>query len=63
MAAALFFPVLDAAACWLCARRLPMGLFYAFQSLFQRVLEQSYYRPVKRVPEARYGGLFSGLTE
>ena len=38
------------------------GVFYAFQSLFQRGLEQSYCRPVKRVPEASYGGLFSGLT-
>ena len=37
-------------------------VFYAFQSLFQRGLEQSYCCPVKRVPEARYGGLFSGLT-
>lgn len=37
-------------------------LFYAFQSLFQRVLEQSYCRPVNRPPEARYGGPLSGLT-
>jgi len=38
------------------------GLFYAFQSLFRRELEQFYCRPVTRLPEARYGGLFSGLT-
>ena len=38
------------------------GLFYAFQSPFRQGLEQSYCRPVNRLPEARYGGLFSGLT-
>ena len=38
------------------------GIFYAFQNPFRRVLEQSYCRPVNRLPEARYGGLFSGLT-
>ena len=37
-------------------------VFYAFQSLFRRGLEQSYCRPVNRLSEARYGGLFSGLT-
>ena len=52
----------DAVACWPCARRFLMGLFYAFQSPFQRGLEQSYCRPVKRVQEARCGGLFNGLT-
>lgn len=29
----------DAAACWPCARRFPMNLFYAFQSPFQWGLE------------------------
>jgi len=37
-------------------------VFYAFRSLFRRGLKQSHYRPVNRLPEARYGGLFSGLT-
>ena len=52
----------DAAAYWPCARRFLMGILYAFQSLFRRGLEQSYCRPVNRLSEARYGGLFSGLT-
>ena len=38
------------------------GIFYAFQIPFRRGLEQSYCRPVNRLPEARCGGLFSGLT-
>ena len=38
------------------------GIFYAFQIPFRRGLEQSYCHPVNRLPEARYGGLFSGLT-
>jgi len=38
------------------------GIFYAFQIPFRRGLEQSYCHPVNRLPEARYGGLFSALT-
>ena len=38
------------------------GIFYAFQIPFRRGLEQSYCRPINRLPEARCGGLFSGLT-
>jgi len=38
------------------------AFLYAFRSLFWRGLKQSYYRPVNRLPETRYGGLFTGLN-